>query len=94
MSRSKAMHVRVITFNVWNVEGDSRRHRIINQELRRLKPDLLALQEVIQTREKASLDTIVDGLEMHITHQQDVQAFQPPYSDRYGGTAIATRWPA
>ncbi|CAN7433145.1 endonuclease/exonuclease/phosphatase family protein [Rhizobium leguminosarum] len=93
MSRSKAMHVRVITFNVWNVEGDSRRHQIINRELRRLKPDLLALQEVIQTREKASLDTIVDGLDMHITHQQDVQAFQPPYSDRCGGTAIATRWP-
>lgn len=85
--------MRVLTLNVWNVEGDSRRHHLINRELRRLKPDLLALQEVIQTPEAASLDTIVDGLDMHVTHQQDVQAFRPPYSDSYGGTAIATRCP-
>jgi exonuclease III len=52
------MRVRVITFNVWNVEGESRRHQIINQELRRLKPDLLALQEVIQTPTNGSLTTI------------------------------------
>ena len=87
------MRVRVITLNVWNVEGDGRRHEVINRELRRLKPDLLALQEVIQTPERKSLDTIVEGLGMQVTHQQEVQAFRPPFSDRYGGTAIATRLP-
>jgi endonuclease/exonuclease/phosphatase family metal-dependent hydrolase len=87
------MRVRVITLNVWNIEGDGRRHRTINDELRQLKPDLLALQEVMQTPERKTLDTIVDGLELHVTHQQDVQRFQPPHSDKYGGTAIATRWP-
>ena len=87
------MRVRVITLNVWNVEGDGRRHEVINRELRRLKPDLLALQEVIQAPERKSLDTIVEGLGMQVTHQQELQAFQPPFSDRYGGTAIATRSP-
>jgi endonuclease/exonuclease/phosphatase family metal-dependent hydrolase len=87
------MRVRVITLNLWNVEGDSKRHQIINRELRRLKPDLLALQEVVQTPENGSLDTVVYGLDMHVTHQQDVQPFRPPYSDKYGGSAIATRWP-
>lgn len=88
-----AMRVRIVTLNVWNVEGDSRRPEIINQELRRLKPDLLALQEVIQTPEAHTLDTMVEGLDLHVTHQQDVQAVAPPYADRYGGAAIATRWP-
>ncbi|MBB4570794.1 endonuclease/exonuclease/phosphatase family protein [Rhizobium leucaenae] len=87
------MRVRVVTLNVWNVEGDSRRHNIINQELRRLKPDLVALQEVIQSAEARTLDTMMDGLGLHVTHQQDVQVVAPPYADRYGGAAIATRWP-
>lgn len=87
------MRVRVITLNVWNVEGDSRRHGIINQELRRLRPDFLALQEVVQTQEKPTLDVMLADLGLHATHQQTLQAFRPPFADRYGGTAIATRWP-
>ena len=87
------MQLRVVTLNIWNVEGDRRRHHIINQELRRLKPDLLALQEVLQTPEDRTLEIIVEGLGMRTTHQQDVQALPPPYSEKYGGTAIATRQP-
>jgi pyridoxal-dependent decarboxylase-like protein len=30
------MHLRVVTFNVWNTEGDPRRSKLINGELRRL----------------------------------------------------------
>lgn len=87
------MRVRIITLNVWNTEGDGRRHKIINQELRRLKPDFLALQEFIQTPQANTLDTMIEGLGLHVTHQQDIQFVAPPYADRYGGTAIATRWP-
>ncbi|TCU06988.1 endonuclease/exonuclease/phosphatase family protein [Rhizobium sullae] len=44
------MHMRVVTLNVWNTEGDSRRPVIINRELHQLDPDLIAFQEVVQTR--------------------------------------------
>jgi endonuclease/exonuclease/phosphatase family metal-dependent hydrolase len=75
------MRVRVATLNVWNTEGDPRRLRAINGELRRLQPDLTAL------------DTLLDGLSLQATHQTEVQAYVPPFSDRYGGSAVATRWP-
>jgi endonuclease/exonuclease/phosphatase family metal-dependent hydrolase len=86
------MRVRVLTLNVWNTEGDPRRPDIINQELRRLKPDLIALQEVVQTSGTRMLDRLVDGLGLHVTHQCDVQKFAPPFSGGYGGSALATRW--
>jgi endonuclease/exonuclease/phosphatase family metal-dependent hydrolase len=41
-------HVRVLTLNVENLEGDDRRTRAGTQELRRIAPDLVAFQEVIQ----------------------------------------------
>jgi hypothetical protein len=40
------MRLRILTFNVWNEEGDPRRFSHINGELRRLDPDLVAFQEV------------------------------------------------
>lgn len=27
------------------------------------------------------------------THQADLQTFIPPFTDRYGGSAVASRWP-
>ncbi len=82
------MRVRIITLNVWNTEGDGRRHKIINQELRRLKPDFLALQGVVQTPQANTLDTMIEGLGLHVIHQQDIQFVAPPYADRYGATAM------
>jgi endonuclease/exonuclease/phosphatase family metal-dependent hydrolase len=87
------MRVRVVTLNVWNIEGDPQRPELINRELRRLSPDLLALQEVVQTDSLKSLPRLLDGLGLHSTHQADLQAFAPPFSDRYGGSAVASRWP-
>lgn len=87
------MHVRILTFNVWNSEGDSRRPKLINQVLRRLDPDIIAFQEVVQTPENRMLDRLVAGLDYQATHQADLQRFTPPFADRYGGSAIATRWP-
>ena len=88
------MHIRVITLNVWNTEGDARRYGLINRELRRLRPDLLALQEVVQTPQRRTLDQLAERLDLHVTHQQDVQPYTPPYAEKYGGgSAVATRWP-
>ncbi|WP_245505947.1 hypothetical protein [Rhizobium sullae] len=39
------------------------------------------------------LDRLREGLSLHRTHQADLQEFSPPFSDRYGGSAVATRWP-
>jgi hypothetical protein len=44
-----AMRLRVVTLNVWNTEGDTRRSELINHELKRLNSDLVAFQEVVQT---------------------------------------------
>jgi endonuclease/exonuclease/phosphatase family metal-dependent hydrolase len=87
------MRLRVVTLNIWNNQGDTRRLDIINQELRRLNPDLVSLQEVIDVPPQNQLETLLGGLDLHGTHQASVVATQPAYSDRYGGTAVATRWP-
>lgn len=87
------MHVRILTFNVWNTEGDPRRVALINRELRRLAPDLVALQEVVRTPARSQLDELVAGTGLFSTHQAQVMASVPLGADRYGGTAVATRWP-
>jgi endonuclease/exonuclease/phosphatase family metal-dependent hydrolase len=87
------MRLRVLTLNVWNMEGDLRRLDLINQELRRLAPDLIAFQEVVCTPETKQLDRLLNGLDFHATHQAEVQHYIPPFADRYGGSAVATRWP-
>jgi endonuclease/exonuclease/phosphatase family metal-dependent hydrolase len=86
------MRIRVATLNVWNSEGDQRRPDIINRELRRLNPDLIAFQEVLQTPNAKMLDRLLDGMNLRATHQADIQNFVPPFSERYGGSAVATRW--
>ncbi|MFI9407082.1 endonuclease/exonuclease/phosphatase family protein [Nocardia sp. NPDC052316] len=84
------MHLRIVTINVQNKEGDPRRPALLNQELRRLAPDLVALSEVVDNEQ---LDALLDGTGLHGTHQADVMAYTPPFVDRYGGTAVASRWP-
>jgi endonuclease/exonuclease/phosphatase family metal-dependent hydrolase len=83
------MLVRVLTFNVWNDEGDPRRIGLINREVRSLRPDLVAFQEVRRPR----LDDLVAGTGLHTTHQDEVLADPPPEAQRYGGTVVATRRP-
>jgi endonuclease/exonuclease/phosphatase family metal-dependent hydrolase len=85
--------LRVLTLNVENLEGDERRTKAINQEVRRLAPDLVAFQEVIRGPDRNQLDELIAGTELHGTHQADAMSYTPPYSDRYGGTAVASRWP-
>jgi endonuclease/exonuclease/phosphatase family metal-dependent hydrolase len=87
------MQIRVLTLNVWNKEGAAERTRLINQELKRIQPDLISFQEVIRSSEEDQLADLVDGLDFTTTHQADMQSYKPPFFDRFGGAAIATRWP-
>ena len=74
--------LRVLTLNVENLEGDERRTKAINQEVRRLAPDLVAFQEVIRGPDRNQLDELIAGTELHGTHQADAMSYTPPYSDR------------
>lgn len=79
--------MRILTFNVQNDEGDPRRTDLINRELRRLAPDVVALQEV---RFPGQLRQLLAGTGLTATHQQQVLPNSP---DEYGGTAVATKGP-
>ncbi|QIS24374.1 endonuclease/exonuclease/phosphatase family protein [Nocardia terpenica] len=84
------MTLRVVTLNIWNNRGDAAaRIAVINAELRRLRPDLVALQEVLP----GQLTQLLADTGLHGTDQFGAATTVPPYADRYGGTAIATREP-
>lgn len=87
------MRIRVLTFNVWNREGAAERTAAINAELHRLQPDLIAFQEVMRSADDDQLAELTDGLGFTTTHQADMQGYTPPFAERFGGTAVATRWP-
>jgi endonuclease/exonuclease/phosphatase family metal-dependent hydrolase len=87
------MHLRVLAINVWNTAGDPRRIDVLNGELRRIAPDLVAFEEVVQTPERNQLEELLQGTGLQGTHQLDVMASAPPWVDHYGGSAVATRWP-
>ncbi|MFF0739414.1 endonuclease/exonuclease/phosphatase family protein [Streptomyces sp. NPDC004111] len=84
------LRLRVLTLNVWNDRGDAAaRTAVVNAGLRSLAPDLLALQEVLP----GQLPALLDGTGLHATHQEAAHPTRPPHADRFGGTALATRWP-
>lgn len=87
------MRVRVLTLNVQNDEGSQRRAELINQELRRIDPDLVALQEVPDQNSPHGLSALLSGTALTAVHQDELLGYQVPYADRYGGAALAARWP-
>jgi endonuclease/exonuclease/phosphatase family metal-dependent hydrolase len=79
------MRIRVLTMNVQHDAGDSRRTELINAEIRRLSPDLVAFQEVCDDQ----LAELIRGTELaHTTHQSEVLE-----SSWQHGSVLATRWP-
>jgi len=81
--------MRVLTLNVQTDVGDPRRTGLINAELRRIAPDVVALQEV----RSHQLAELVAGTGLHPTRQEDLLGAPPPGMERFGGTVVATRWP-
>ncbi|TDD27683.1 endonuclease/exonuclease/phosphatase family protein [Kribbella turkmenica] len=79
------MRIRVLTMNVQHDAGDPRRTALINGELRRLSPDVVALQEVRPDQ----LAELVEGTGLtHTTHQADVLE-----SEWQDGIVLASRRP-
>lgn len=79
------MRIRVLTMNVQHDAGDPRRTELINAELRRLSPDLVALQEVCD----GQLGKLIEGTGLtHTTHQSEVLISRWRH-----GSVLATRWP-
>lgn len=91
------MLLRILTMNAQNDAGDARRQRILNAGLRRLAPDFVSLQEVSSAPGpgpgRGQLDDLLAGTGLHGTHQAQALAYDLPFADRYGGAAVATRWP-
>jgi endonuclease/exonuclease/phosphatase family metal-dependent hydrolase len=85
--------VRVLTINVQNTEGDPRRQQALNRELRRIDPDIVAFQEVMHTEDRDQLAELLDASGLQGTHQAEALSYTPEFADRYGGSAVATRWP-
>jgi endonuclease/exonuclease/phosphatase family metal-dependent hydrolase len=84
------MLLRVVTMNVQTPEGPEVRQRLLNELLRRAEADVVSLQEVASTEQ---LGVLLDGTGLHGTHQSEVLGYEPPFANRYGGTALATRQP-
>lgn len=87
------MNLRVLTLNIWNNDGDPQRIEVINNELCQLAPDMIAFQEVLQDSERNQLPALLQGLPYHTTHQAQLMHTTPPYYERVGGCAVATKWP-
>lgn len=45
------------------------------------------------TPERDQLKELLAGTDLHGTHQAQTMAYTSPRADRFGGTAVATRWP-
>ena len=87
------MELRILTINVQNDDGDPRRLALINSELRRIDPDVVAFQEVLHTPKHRQLDKLLENTGLCGTHQAQAMAYTPPFADQYGGSAVASRWP-
>lgn len=55
------MRLRVLSFNVRNDQGDSRRTEFINRELWWIRPDLVAFQEIIHRQDHDQLHRLLEG---------------------------------
>lgn len=78
---SAAKSLLVLTINTWNRSGPyEQRLKLLRQALRDLRPDLIALQEVVG---KPHLDELLSGLAY----------YSEWFGNNEGGVAIAARWP-
>lgn len=78
--------VRVLTLNLWHDKGDwPKRRALIVEEIQRLKPDLIALQEVLQ---RPGLRNQAEDLSEALGYQAGFVSVDPPDAPRRYGNAI------
>lgn len=84
--RIPAREVRVLTFNLWHDKGDwPKRRELILEQTRRLKPDLIALQEVLQ---RPGLRNQAEDLGEALGYRVRFVSVDPPTAPRRYGNAI------
>ncbi|HEY0504248.1 MAG TPA: endonuclease/exonuclease/phosphatase family protein [Lysobacter sp.] len=82
-------HVDVVTLNLWHDRGDwPRRQAMIEDELRRLDPDVILLQEVLQD---AALPNQAQALAQRLGYHWHFVSVDAPQRARRYGNAILTR---
>lgn len=78
--------VRVLTLNLWHDKGDwPKRRELIVEEVRRLKPDLIALQEVLQ---RPGLQNQAQDLGAALGYRVSFVSVDPAAAPRRYGNAI------
>ncbi|MTD54278.1 endonuclease/exonuclease/phosphatase family protein [Amycolatopsis pithecellobii] len=85
----KTTAIRVLTFNVFNVEGDPARQAAMRDGIAALQPDLVALQEIARTDEHDQLADLLSGTDLHGFHQNDL--LDNPQRTSFE-IALASRW--
>ena len=82
--------LRVLTLNIWNRCGPwEERLALIRAGIRDLAPDVVGLQEIIETGGRSQADDIAEGLGYHV-------AFGNAHDHGGGvrfGNAVLSRWP-
>jgi hypothetical protein len=68
------MHLRVLAVNVWNSAGDPRRLGLLNSEIRRIAPDLVAFEEVPFRQSSPAISTPLLTRRASATFSDDVVA--------------------
>jgi endonuclease/exonuclease/phosphatase family metal-dependent hydrolase len=79
--------------NIFGRRADwTARRRLLREAVRRLDPDLLALQEAVVTDDHDQVADVVGG-EMHLLHQRAREPGGPGDVEPGQGISIASRWP-
>lgn len=82
------MHLKIITFNCFGTpiaKGRLTRFKLIAKAIKKLKPDLIFLQEVILTKDRKHLQDILG---------QDYYFYPQQHKFLQGGLLTISRWPA
>lgn len=86
---TRATTVTVLSFNLWHDKGDwPKRRAMILAEIKRLKPDVIALQEVLQ---RDGLRNQAEDLAAALGYRVQFVSVDPPDAARRYGNALLTR---
>lgn len=86
---TRAVTVTVLSFNLWHDKGDwPKRRAMIVAEIKRLKPDVIALQEVLQ---RDGLRNQAEDLAAALGYRAQFVSVDPADAARRYGNAILTR---
>lgn len=86
---TRATTVTVLSFNLWHDKGDwPKRRAMILAEIERLKPDVIALQEVLQ---RDGLRNQAEDLAAALGYRVQFVSVDPPGAARRYGNALLTR---